>query len=1676
MSQEYAQHVLKVAVAQICRTIGWHSTHASTMDLLIDVTQHFLREISRIMHRYCELYNRTEANLDDLALAYKEIGINLDELMEYVQFVDPIPLTLEVPRFPLPKESNLNFLKPGSREVLTRPVHIPEYMPPLMLEAEEDGATDRPENDGEKRTAYNDASKSLLNNAAIAIAATVAATISSEARALADGGSGSGTSSDTKGGPMVTSVEEVSSTGEGLDDGSSIPHVVINEEVEIPMQTIEVKEPSNVGGNEEPTAINTVSKRPDNVIVADKPTQPDDTTLAAGSKPVLTTEEGRPTREISSVIMTTSGFISPAREGKLPESRIPIIPEDRPMQQPSPVISVIPPALTTVSHLQMSSALPPGASMPAGVSSLHGPSPVSSAALLASAASNYYPKPGTIDGTTGGAVGLPPPASTPGSIGVGVGLPSDTSTPLAPLMKPQGEEKPVKKMKKKPADREKKKANASKKSDKQHAAGEKGTATMAKQTLPMDVPFGTIVAKDEPNFTIQLPPPSDAPVAGRVLDSLVGLSNQFVKNSVLGTEANEATKAESSMPGGVGLVVSPNPTTGKPAKPAKVKVPKEKAVKKRKSATPKHAPVPVAGEMLMDDPMLLQRPPLPMQNFLPFPTTPKTKKVPKASKKAAVQRGQFDAEHPPPLIPGPLGLGTPSFGGPMKPGISNPAPDNLFGKPSNTTGGIGSSTTAAISFQAKKPPLVGSFKQEESHESQQQYIDQAAQLNMLQKMHPSLEITASPSFSSQDEHEKPLTPGRMIFEGSRGMKPDTTTSDRDVIVIDDDKSPPHVPAVSSTMATPPTTKKQRKQTAQTNTNTPPAVSLQGLPPPYAIGSDGEFRPDDPSHFSPLSSNVPKTPDIRLQHSSSSSTASSWMNESPRLAATPKKAAVTGNLFSELASKTPDEAARLTLAGATVSAAATTVEGGKKPKRPKQKPKADAKTVAKLAEANKKLDEAVAAGQKFGNASSSGHQYPFSVYPGSLNPFAPDASVYSKYLNQSLQSVAGLRNTMPFGIFPLPSGPGLIPDNPLFPRLPPTYPGQPRGPGGFQMPPNPFGLPGINPMNLLRMPTLANRMPGGAGGSQRDFLDEPLDPETKLAQTPLDLQKSTCNVAPLVPPSLFQSASESMALGGTNELLNLSVSKSTSSLSPGKDTVSTTQTASSTRNETSVTTSAAAGGGASASIFSSTGVTSIVKESCKEDQVVILPAASVLLGASPPQRSNMLVVDVIEDSDDGSQSTVGGKSKDGKRKQKEHKKDRKLKDGKIKKKKDKKDKSKSKDREREQQLKELAAGTATSPGVMTMGMIGAEEALMEQLRKERKEKKEKRKEKIKKEKRKEKERSMVAIGGSASTVGPASSSSVGSTGASAVQASGDVVPKLMLKIGGSNATQSPRSETPDQQLFGASSAAVAVAATSIGDSKRDVSPELARISALVTRPPKLKVAGGGLTAGGSKSKKDEASKNVPLIGSPLLGLAGTEQLKLHAGLDSDDTFSALKQSTKSSHLTASAVSSSSSALVNYGATDDSSAGAGVGSSTSRGSKVARLIDVFSADSTVKSFAGGETSKKAMKESSKGSKSVHHHHHHHASLVDTYNTTPAHMTDADGNTVWICPACGRVDDGTPMIGCDGCDAWYHWVCVGIQVPPDDNEDWYCRVCIAKKQDSHADEKQRKRKKKDKKTAKE
>ncbi|KAF7694081.1 transcription initiation factor TFIID subunit 3 [Silurus meridionalis] len=71
----------------------------------------------------------------------------------------------------------------------------------------------------------------------------------------------------------------------------------------------------------------------------------------------------------------------------------------------------------------------------------------------------------------------------------------------------------------------------------------------------------------------------------------------------------------------------------------------------------------------------------------------------------------------------------------------------------------------------------------------------------------------------------------------------------------------------------------------------------------------------------------------------------------------------------------------------------------------------------------------------------------------------------------------------------------------------------------------------------------------------------------------------------------------------------------------------------------------------------------------------------------------------------------------------------------------------------------------------------------------------------------------------------------------------------------------------------------------------------------------------------------------------------------------------------------------------------------------------------------------------------------------------------IRDEWGNKIWICPGCNKPDDGSPMIGCDECDDWYHWPCVGIQAAPPEDQSWFCVKCSGKKKDKKTKKRKRK-----------
>ncbi|XP_076386657.1 TBP-associated factor 3 isoform X12 [Megachile rotundata] len=233
MSTEYSRSVLRMVVAQICQTIGWHSINSTPLEFMVDLMQEYLLRISKLTHQYAEILGRTEANINDLGLAFRHMNIDVQELAEYIKNVDSVPCSIMVPKFPIRRENHLNFLKPGSREVVTRPVHVHEHLPAMYPDTEEEYLAEKPEN--------------LMN---------------------------------------------------GTSDLSS-------------NNTTSTNSSTNVSPHRMSPQV--VFKRPGDPVSYESPIV----------KRVRIIEEGRPLREIHSVMMTTSGFLSPAREGKLPEARTP---------------------------------------------------------------------------------------------------------------------------------------------------------------------------------------------------------------------------------------------------------------------------------------------------------------------------------------------------------------------------------------------------------------------------------------------------------------------------------------------------------------------------------------------------------------------------------------------------------------------------------------------------------------------------------------------------------------------------------------------------------------------------------------------------------------------------------------------------------------------------------------------------------------------------------------------------------------------------------------------------------------------------------------------------------------------------------------------------------------------------------------------------------------------------------------------------------------------------------------------------------------------------------------------------------------------------------------------------------------------------------------------------------
>lgn len=131
---DFIRQALTISVAQICDNIGWHSITDSSMKIMTDILHHYISDLSITSKKYAEHAYGDVPDIEDVEKAFRQKSISLNELRRYIKSTGPVKFPHNLPALNIPGNDVFNTLKPGSREIVTRPIHIHEHLPTLCTE------------------------------------------------------------------------------------------------------------------------------------------------------------------------------------------------------------------------------------------------------------------------------------------------------------------------------------------------------------------------------------------------------------------------------------------------------------------------------------------------------------------------------------------------------------------------------------------------------------------------------------------------------------------------------------------------------------------------------------------------------------------------------------------------------------------------------------------------------------------------------------------------------------------------------------------------------------------------------------------------------------------------------------------------------------------------------------------------------------------------------------------------------------------------------------------------------------------------------------------------------------------------------------------------------------------------------------------------------------------------------------------------------------------------------------------------------------------------------------------------------------------------------------------------------------------------------------------------------
>ncbi|KAF2312142.1 hypothetical protein GH714_028259 [Hevea brasiliensis] len=145
-ADDFGRAVSRMAVSQMCETVGFHGFKESALDALTDVAIRYLLDLGKTANSHANLSGRTQCNLFDIVRGFEDMGAprgfsgasnsgncvvssgTIKEIIEFVGSTDEIPFAQPVPPFPvvrdrrlIPSFLNMSETPPGK--------HIPAWLP-----------------------------------------------------------------------------------------------------------------------------------------------------------------------------------------------------------------------------------------------------------------------------------------------------------------------------------------------------------------------------------------------------------------------------------------------------------------------------------------------------------------------------------------------------------------------------------------------------------------------------------------------------------------------------------------------------------------------------------------------------------------------------------------------------------------------------------------------------------------------------------------------------------------------------------------------------------------------------------------------------------------------------------------------------------------------------------------------------------------------------------------------------------------------------------------------------------------------------------------------------------------------------------------------------------------------------------------------------------------------------------------------------------------------------------------------------------------------------------------------------------------------------------------------------------------------------------------------------------